>query len=334
MTPTSQPSTTAAVAPTSQAPAVADQPGTDLEAPPARGLFRTDDPAGVVAEATSVAKALKEGVLGNPGMITSISDREHVTVEGWQTLGQMLGVTAVKGWVEELPWPVELDSKVANAQRAKGKTYGYRASYYARTLDGRTIGSAEAICARSEDTWMSRNDYALASMAQTRATSKALKSVLGFVVTLAGYSATPAEEMADQAAAVPTFGEAISTADGERARAALAFLLTDDEADPNTGLTLALEVSEKIRKDAGGYWPRIVGRALMHAAAALKASRGGAAGDAETPAGGDRDDGGTVEPVEATEPEKGRDGEPETVVDADVVDADGDPVDTEAGSYE
>jgi hypothetical protein len=32
-------------------------------------------------------------------------------------------------------------------------------------------------------------------MAQTRATSKALRQPLGFVMTLAGYSATPAEEM-------------------------------------------------------------------------------------------------------------------------------------------
>ena len=48
---------------------------------------------------------------------------------------------------------------------------------------------------RSEKSWAGRDDFALRSMAQTRATSKALRMPLGFVVTLAGYLATPAEEM-------------------------------------------------------------------------------------------------------------------------------------------
>jgi hypothetical protein len=62
-------------------------------------------------------------------------------------------------------------------------------------LAGQVVGAAEAECLRSERTWKGRDDYALRSMAQTRAVSKALRGPLGFVVTLAGYEATPAEEM-------------------------------------------------------------------------------------------------------------------------------------------
>ena len=72
---------------------------------------------------------------------------------------------------------------------------GWEARVEARTIDGRTVGSAEAMCTRHEANWRSRDDYALRSMAQTRATSKALRQPLGFVITLAGFDPTPAEEI-------------------------------------------------------------------------------------------------------------------------------------------
>jgi hypothetical protein len=56
------------------------------------------------------------------------------------------------------------------------------------------------MCTKAENRWRTADDYAIRSMAQTRATSKALGSVLRFIVTLAGYDGTPAEEMHD----VPT----------------------------------------------------------------------------------------------------------------------------------
>ena len=82
---------------------------------------------------------------------------------------------------------------------------GWEARVEARTLDGRTIGAAEACCTRDESRWKTQPDYAIRSMAQTRATSKALRGPLGFIVTLAGFQATPAEEMGsdDAPASVP-----------------------------------------------------------------------------------------------------------------------------------
>lgn len=140
-------------------------------------LFRTEDPVEIIRRATETASALSE-VLRKQKLTTNIQGREHVRVEGWTLLGTMLGVFPVCEWTR----PLEGQS-------------GWEARVVARTLAGQEVGAAEAQCSRSENTWKNRDDYALRSMAQTRATSKALRQPLGFVVTLAGFEATPAEEM-------------------------------------------------------------------------------------------------------------------------------------------
>lgn len=157
------------------------------EAPPPTTLFRTDDPDEVIERASKAAGALK-AIIEKQGLATRIQGRDHVRVEGWQTLGTMLGVTSVCTWTRKV---------------GDEKTGGWEARVEARTLDGRVIGAAEAECLRSERTWKGRDDFAIRSMAQTRATSKALRSVLAFVVTLAGYAPTPAEEAEDQPPARP-----------------------------------------------------------------------------------------------------------------------------------
>lgn len=138
-------------------------------------LFGTDDPAGVVRRATEAAKPLAD-VVRKQKLATNIHGREHVRVEGWTLLGSMLGVFPVCTWTRKLE-------------------DGWEARVEARTRDGSIVGAAEAECLRSESTWKSRDDYALRSMAQTRATSKALRQPLGFVMQLAGFDPTPAEEM-------------------------------------------------------------------------------------------------------------------------------------------
>lgn len=159
-------------------------------------LFHTDNPREVMKRATDVANTLAEAVRsimdadGKPKLISIISGREHVRVEGWTLLGSMLGVFPVPVWTR----------KLANPE-------GWEARVEARTLAGHTIGAAEAQCTRDEKMWgfnptnrygkslEARDDFALRSMAQTRATSKALRLPLGFVMTLAGFDPTPAEEM-------------------------------------------------------------------------------------------------------------------------------------------
>lgn len=145
------------------------------EPPRTPTLFGTSDPAGVVVAATAAAQPLAE-VVRKQGLASKISGREHVRVEGWTLLGSMLGVFPVTVWTRKLE-------------------DGWEARVEARTRDGAVVGAAEAECLRSESNWSDRDSYALRSMAQTRATSKALRQPLGFVMALGGFDATPAEEM-------------------------------------------------------------------------------------------------------------------------------------------
>jgi hypothetical protein len=157
--------------------------GTELEPVTSGTLFRTEDPVEIIGKATAVAAALAE-VLRNQKLTSDIKGKPHVRVEGWTLLGTMLGVFPVVEWTRQLP-------------------DGWEARVEARTLAGQVVGAAEAECLRTESMWKSRDDYALRSMAQTRATSKALRGPLGFVVTLAGFEATPAEEMPAEGFSAP-----------------------------------------------------------------------------------------------------------------------------------
>lgn len=153
--------------------------GTELEPVGHGNLFRTEDPVEIIRRASETADALA-AVLRDRKLTTNIGGKDHVRVEGWTLLGTMLGVFPVVEWTRQVP-------------------DGWEARVEARTLSGQVVGAAEAECLRTERTWKGRDDYALRSMAQTRAVSKALRGPLGFVVTLAGYEATPAEEMPSEA---------------------------------------------------------------------------------------------------------------------------------------
>ena len=61
---------------------------------------------------------------------------------------------------------------------------------------------------RDERNWKRADEFALRSMSQTRAMSKALRAPLGFVVALGGLSTTPGEEVDEQTGEVaPAAGE-------------------------------------------------------------------------------------------------------------------------------
>lgn len=144
-------------------------------APTAMRLFGTDDPELVIARAVKTADALAR-VIREKQLFTRIRGEEYVRVEGWTLLGSMLGVFPVVEWTRKLE-------------------DGWEARVEARTLDARVVGAAEAECLRSETKWAKADDYAIRSMAATRATSKALRLPLGFVMKIAGFDPTPAEEI-------------------------------------------------------------------------------------------------------------------------------------------
>ncbi len=146
-------------------------------------LFQAQTPAGIITDASRYAEALAD-VIRSKKLYKTIGGRNHVLVEGWTLLGSMLGVYPVCEWTRPIHGPYGSDDVV-----------GWEARVEARTRAGEVVGAAEVECLYSERNWKDRDDYALRSMAQTRAVSKALRLPLGFIISLAGYEATPADEM-------------------------------------------------------------------------------------------------------------------------------------------
>jgi len=155
--------------------------------PQVPSLFGTTEPKEIMARAEETANILMQkvrshqGLDGKQDLVANVQGKEYVCVGGWTLLGSLLGVFPVLVWTREV--------------MAGGSPCGWEARVEARTLAGAVVGAAEAECLRSEKRWGSADDYALRSMAQTRATSKALRMPLGFIANLAGFEGTPSEEM-------------------------------------------------------------------------------------------------------------------------------------------
>lgn len=139
------------------------------------GLFGSGDPAEFLEKASGIATVLAD-MVKKQGLVATIAGKQHPLVEAWTCLGSMLGVFPICVWTREIDG-------------------GWEARVEARTLSGGLVGAAEAMCLTSENRWKKADAYAVRSMAQTRATSKALRQPLGFVMHLAGFATTPAEEM-------------------------------------------------------------------------------------------------------------------------------------------
>jgi len=141
------------------------------------GVVQASAPGELVKAATEVANALG-GVIESKKLYNSINGRRYVRVEGWTTLCAMLGC---------LPREVSVS-------RNEGGTYEATVEL-ARMNDGAILTRASAECGMDEPTWAKRPDYARRSMAVTRATSKACRIAFSWVMVLAGYEATPSEEI-------------------------------------------------------------------------------------------------------------------------------------------
>lgn len=67
-----------------------------------------------------------------------------------------------------------------------------------RANDQVKIGYGFAMCTNAEMKKVKFDEYAIASMVQTRAIGKAYKNILGFIMSAAGFETTPAEEMEEK----------------------------------------------------------------------------------------------------------------------------------------
>ena len=146
-----------------------------------------ETPVEMVERASKVATALSR-VVNEQKLYTVIQGKKFVHVDGWETLGAMLGIVA-----REVPRSV-----------IEHENGDFEASVeLIRVSDGAVIGFGSALCGCDEvdrsgkRTWGNRARYARRSMAVTRAAGKAFRLSLSWIMRLAGYEPTPAEEMQD-----------------------------------------------------------------------------------------------------------------------------------------
>jgi hypothetical protein len=111
-----------------------------------------------------------------------INGERYLEYEDWQVLGRFYSLFAKTGEAEY----VDI-----------GGVKGFKAQAKVVNAQGVELGSAVAFCLRDEKNWGDKPTFQLASMAQTRAGAKALRNVLAWIVILAGYRPTPAEEITD-----------------------------------------------------------------------------------------------------------------------------------------
>jgi hypothetical protein len=138
-----------------------------------------EPPSDVLAAARQAAIAIQD-VISKKKSPVIFNGEQYLEFEDWQTLGRFYGVTAK---IESVG-PIEL-----------GASQGFHASAVAILGGKLEISRAEAFCMNDEKQWSAKPLFQLASMAQTRAGAKVLRNVLAWVAVLAGYKATPAEEM-------------------------------------------------------------------------------------------------------------------------------------------
>lgn len=138
------------------------------------------------------SKELKEFIVGM-NLYTPIQGKNYVNVEGWQYAGGSMGLVAVVDSCVKLERP---ENEIA-----------YEAVVIVYSGE-KIVSRGFAICSNKESKKRSFDEYAIASMSQTRAVGKAYRLLLGFLMKMAGYEGTPTEEMeqmAPRGTDIPTF---------------------------------------------------------------------------------------------------------------------------------
>jgi len=184
---------------------------------------------------TDFSKVLKDFIKGS-GLSTKIQGTEYVNVDGWKFAGLNFGLVPIvsepvaiheRGDLITILYheierrgqygkkmsvePFFASSNVTLSDRYRDKFkdkinkeithdfYNYKCGCEIQnSITGVKLGSGFGICSNIEITKVSFDEFAVMSMAQTRAIGRAFKNVIGFIMKSAGYSPTPLEEMDGQ----------------------------------------------------------------------------------------------------------------------------------------
>lgn len=131
-------------------------------------------------------------------LTANIKGKDYPLVEAWLFAGSQLGL-----------YPCLIDIQNLSEE---GEVK-YMAQVEIRRIDNdRVMSRGIAICSNKEASKRLFDEYAILSMAQTRAEGKAFRMLLSWIMKAAGFEATPAEEMdftkpANEIEGIPTRGE-------------------------------------------------------------------------------------------------------------------------------
>jgi hypothetical protein len=127
-----------------------------------------------------LAQELKKFVSDNR-LITKLQGKDYANVEAWEYIGTSMGVFPILEDLQHIERPDEIV---------------YRATVALHNIHtGVIVGRGVALCSSKEPGKKGFQEYAIASMAQTRAVGKAYRLPFGWLMKAAGYEPTPAEEM-------------------------------------------------------------------------------------------------------------------------------------------
>lgn len=154
-------------------------------------------------------------------LTVNIKGKEYPLVESWQWAGSQLGL---------YPYLISV-TNVSTETEVK----------YLAEVEVRRIGTNEpvskgiAICSNKEANKKYWDEYAILSMAQTRATGKAFRNLLSWLMKAAGFEATPAEEMDFNH--IPVINEDVPTEDEKQMLRVLVFNSTLNEEGKEAALS-------------------------------------------------------------------------------------------------
>ncbi len=138
--------------------------------------FDLGQPSQAIEVAAILQRFVKEKKL-----TANIKGKDYPLVEAWAFAGSQLGLYPVVEFVNDL----------SDGNQIK---YIAEVTIY-RYSDNVRLSKGVAICSNKEANKRNWDEYAICSMAQTRATGKAFRNLLSWIMKAAGFEATPAEEM-------------------------------------------------------------------------------------------------------------------------------------------
>lgn len=127
--------------------------------------------------------------------VSEIEGRNYARAEWWSAVGGSLSIFANTDRIENLDNETETKRRAWVQLFRNGVPFGPKASGLCSSLEVLQNKRTKEIKSRWLDPNGRPEEYAIDSMATTRATSKAFRQSMGILPVLAGLEATPAEEM-------------------------------------------------------------------------------------------------------------------------------------------